>query len=109
MVAMRILFAMKKNISIWLREDVPNELSSVIPNFWHEEEPVVAVVHVPEHVLNDRIYQMSRSLAPYPPSADPDPRMRWFSESGGGLFGSNSIDFLDHPDGDGHIIYFRFM
>lgn len=100
---------MTKQISIWLRDDVPSALSGIIPNFWHEEEPVVAVAHVPNHVLNDQLYEMAKSLAPYPPNADPDPRMRWFSESGIGFFGSNAVDFMEHPAGDGHIIVCRFI
>lgn len=100
---------MMKQISIWLRDDVPSELSDIIPNFWHEEEPVVVVAHVPNHILEDRLYEMAKSLAPYPPKANPDPRMRWFSESGVGLFGSNAVDFIEHPKGDGHIVICRFM
>ena len=104
-----ILRAMMKQISIWLRSDVPPALSELIPGFWDEFEPVVAVAHVPKHVLEDRLYEMARGLAPYPPEADPDPRMRWFSGSGDGFFGSNAVDFIEHPDGDGHLIVCRFV
>jgi len=100
---------MTKHISIWLRDDVPSAFAEIIPNFWHEEEPVVAVAHVPNHVLKAQLYEMTKSLAPYPPKADPDPRMRWFSESGVGFFGSNAVEFMQHPTGDGHIIVCRFI
>lgn len=98
-----------KQISTWLRDDVPGEFSNMIPNFWHEEEPAVVVAHVPNHFIKDQLYEMTKSLAPYPPNSAPDPRTRWFSESGMGLFGSNAVDFMDHPKGGGHIIVFRFM
>ena len=100
---------MVKQISIWLRDDVPSAFSELIPNFSNEFEPVVAVAHVPNHVLEDQLYQMAKGSAPYPPRSDPDPRMRWFSESGIGFFGSNAVDFIEHPDGDGHLIVCRFM
>lgn len=86
---------MMKQTSIWLRDDVPRNVSEIIPNFWHEEEPVVAVAHIPNHIVEDDLYKMAKALAPYPPHADPDPRTRWFSETGMGLFGSNAVDFMN--------------
>mgnify|MGYP001796121603 CR=1 FL=1 len=95
---------MKTEITIWLRDDVPAELASIIPNFWHEGEPVVAVAHVPDHVIHNPHYELVSSLASNHPKTTPDPRAMWFSDGGLGLFGSNSAIFIDHPTGDGHIV-----
>ena len=90
-------------IRIWMRDDVPDDISTTIQGFDNEEEQVVCALHLPQHVMDHPLFELANGL-----SADPhatailDPRFRWLFLQG--LFASNGYVVHDHPDGDGLIL-----
>ncbi|WP_145427333.1 hypothetical protein [Symmachiella dynata] len=68
-------------------------------------ENAYAVVHIPEAILNDRIFKLTADYDGY--KYDEEPFLKWLGmgdRHGLGIFLANTIDYRSHPKGDGYLV-----
>jgi hypothetical protein len=83
-------------ISVWLRDDVPERYRQFATFYDHEGiEFTVYVAHVPAAVLADRITRQCEEV-------NGANSYLWWGT--GGLFGTNCLDTIPEPSGDGIIV-----
>jgi len=88
------------HIKLWMPEDVPVRFRKLITIDDSTGVLVLFVAHVPAAVLAGKTYQdLQRTYA------DEWGSNGWLRSGELGLFGTNAIDEIPHPDGDGILIY----
>jgi hypothetical protein len=83
------------HIRLWMPEYVPVRFRRLIPFANDSGVLVMFVAHVPAEVLASKTYQECES----------NPHINgWIREGELGLFGTNALNTIPHPDGDGILI-----
>jgi len=86
------------SIRIWLRDRIPSDIRACLglPDAEHEgAEIIVFVAHVSQDVVGGPEYSRC---------AGPTGIEGWMGEGVSGLFGTNAVRAVQHPDGNGVLI-----
>ena len=82
-------------IRIWMPENVPERFRRLVPFDNDSGTILMFVAHVPAAVLAGKTYQ----------ECEHNPYINgWMREGELGLFGTNALDEISHPDGDGILV-----
>lgn len=98
-------------IRIWTRDTAPEWAAAILARFdstlsnGEVIEAAAAIAHVPQGVLDDRIFQLLRRGA----GSDLDERLAWLAPEAPYLFGANAVDVLDDPGDDGVLVVFSYV
>ena len=82
-------------IRMWMSEDVPARFRCLFPFDGDSGVILIFMAHVPAAVLAGKTYQ-EYLRNPYING--------WMREGELGLFGTNALDTIPHPDGDGILL-----
>ena len=82
-------------VRLWMPEHLPARLRDLVPFSEDSGVKIMFVAHVPAAVLACKTYQ----------ECEQNPYINgWMREGELGLFGTNALNTIPHPDGDGILI-----
>jgi hypothetical protein len=82
-------------IRIWMPEDIPEEFLALVPFDTESGVIVMFFAHVPSAVLAGKTYRECQN----------SPHINgWMREGELGLFGTNALNSIPHPEGDGILL-----